>query len=692
MPYHFRSIIASLLIVVCGLKPCKGHAQGQAPIRLITLDPGHFHAALVQKTMYGDIDPIVHVYAPAGPDVQSHLDKIAAYNSREKDPTHWVEKLYTGNDFLQKMIGDKAGNTVILAGNNLEKTSYILQSLQAGFHVLGDKPMVIDDHAFTSLLRAFDTAAAHKTILYDIMTERYEITCILQRELAMDNGIFGTLEKGSPSNPAVIGESAHRWYKYVSGNVLTRPAWSFDVSQQGEGIVDVMTHLVDLVQWECFPDQVLDYKKDVTVNSARHWTTDLTLSQFKTLTKENSFPGYLKKNLTQDTILKVYANGQIDYRLRGVYVRTTATWTYKGPTGADDTYCSLVRGSKANLIIRQGEEQQYHSTLYIEPVKGDAAYEQTLTKQFARLQNKYPGLSLKKEGTRWEVIIPDSYKEGHEAHFGRVTEKFLGFVKNNNMPAWEVPGIIAKYYTTTKGLELARLADSPIALKARFGDTNPLPADTLVAQVTTHLNGSTRDLSLLNARVLTLNAGEGLRAGTTDADELIIIKDGSLSISSGDTKKTLGPGGIALLAAGDGSSLSNTNAAACNYFILFFKSRSSLDRKRAGPPVFLDWSDMPMKTTDKGESRQIFNQPVAWLSKIDMHATTLNEGQISHPPHTHRNEEIILMRSGNVQMYIGGKYYPARAGDIVFLTSGTPHNLENKTKGRCEYFALQWQQ
>jgi quercetin dioxygenase-like cupin family protein/predicted dehydrogenase len=698
MPYHFRSITVCLFIFTffgASLTTCQGQGQIQAPIRLITLDPGHFHAALVQKSMYGDIDPVVHVYAPAGPDVQSHLDKINAYNSREKDPTHWVEKLYTGNDFLQKMISDKAGNTVILAGNNLQKTSYILQSLQAGFHVLGDKPMVIDDLAFTSLLQAFDTAAAHRTILYDIMTERYEITSILQRELAMDQAVFGTLEKGSPSNPAVVGESIHRWYKYVSGNVLTRPAWFFDVAQQGEGIVDVMTHLVDLVQWECFPDQVLDYKKDVTVNSARHWTTDLTLSQFKTLTRLNGFPDYLKAHLVQDSILKVYANGQIDYQLRGVYVRTTATWTYKAPAGADDTYSSLLRGSKASLIIRQDAEQQYHSTLYVEPVNGDAAYEQTLTQQFARLQNKYPGISLKKEGMRWEVIIPDSYKEGHEAHFARVTEKFLGFVKNNNMPAWEVPGIIAKYYTTTKGLELARLSDSPSAMNVLPADTNALPADTLVAQVATQLNGSTRDLSLLNARVLSLTAGRSAPAETPDADVLIIIKDGNLSVSSGDTKKILGPGGIALIAAGDRSRLSNTSAAACNFYVLSFKSRSSPDReraKRAGPPIFLDWPEMQMKTTEKGESRQIFNRPVAWLNKIDMHATTLNEGQVSHPPHTHRNEEIILIRSGNVQMYIGGKYYPAKAGDIVFLTSGTPHALENKTRGRCEYFALQWQQ
>jgi predicted dehydrogenase len=435
------------------------------PVRLITLDPGHFHAALVQKSMYADIDSVVSVYAPAGPDVQSHLDKINAYNTRPKDPTHWVEHVYTGPDYLQKMIADKAGNTVILAGNNREKTTYIIQSLQAGFNVLGDKPMVIDDSAFGLLRQAFDTAAAHRHILYDIMTERYEITSILQRELAALPAVYGTQEKGSPAHPGIVASSVHRWYKYVSGNALTRPAWFFDVSQQGEGIVDVMTHLVDLVQWAAFPDQTLDYTKDIRVDGARHWTTDLPLSQFKTITKLDTFPDFLKNELPstaattsrpQDTILKVYANGEIDYRLKGVYVRTTATWTYKAPTGADDTYASAMRGSKASLLIVQDSAQQYHSTLYIEPVSKDPSYERTLTTGFAALQAKYPGIALKKEGTRWEVVIPDSYKEGHEAHFARVTEKFLEYVKNNDMPAWEVPNMIAKYYTTTKGLALAR--------------------------------------------------------------------------------------------------------------------------------------------------------------------------------------------------------------------------------------------
>ena len=427
-------------------------------IRLVTLDPGHFHAALVQKSMYPDVDSNVYVYAPPGPDVKTYLGIISTYNTREKDPTRWNEHVYTGDGYMQQMIDDKKGNTVVLAGNNREKTTYIQRSLEAGFNVLADKPMVIDEQAFGRLRQAFDTAAARNLILYDIMTERYEITSILQRELAALPLVYGNQEKGDPSNPGIVASSVHRWYKSVSGRALTRPAWFFDIAQQGEGIVDVMTHLVDLVQWGCLPDQTLDYTKDVKVDDARHWTTDLTRTQFKTITGLDQFPDFLKKyaDHARDTVLKIYANGEIDYRLKGVCVKATATWTYDAPAGGGDTYYSLMRGTKSNLIILQGAEQHYQPTLLIQPATADSTFGQTLTTQFATLQAKYPGISLERQGPRWEVIIPDHYKEGHEAHFARVTAKFLSFIKDHDMAAWEVPNMIAKYYTTTKGLELAK--------------------------------------------------------------------------------------------------------------------------------------------------------------------------------------------------------------------------------------------
>jgi len=425
------------------------------PVRLITVDPGHFHAALVQKVMYEDVDSSVHVYAPAGSDLQLHLDRINGYNTRSENPTQWTEEVYTGNDFFEKMIEEKKGNVVVLAGNNQKKTEYILTSLQNGFSVLADKPMVIDSKGFDQLKQAFDEAEKNKVLLYDIMTERFEITTVLQRELSRMPEVFGELEKGTPENPAITKESVHHFYKYVSGSVLTRPAWFLDASQQGEGIVDVMTHLVDLVQWECFPEQVIDYQKEIRVNSARRWPTDITLSEFKAITKLDSFPDFFANTITQDSLLHVYSNGEINYTIRGVHARTSVIWKYKAPEGTTDTHASIMRGTLANLAIRQGVEEQYKPVLYIEPIQQNENFEGTLIENLKKIQSSYPGVELKKSAKGWEVVIPEKYKEGHESHFARVTEKFLEYLKEGNMPSWEVPNMIAKYYTTTTGLEVA---------------------------------------------------------------------------------------------------------------------------------------------------------------------------------------------------------------------------------------------
>lgn len=447
-------------IAGCTNSPQNENSKNQQ-IKLITLDPGHFHAALVQKSMYDNVDSVVYVYAPQGTDVQLHLEKIDSYNKRPEDPTHWKEEVYLGDDFIDKMLAEKKGNVVVLAGNNQKKTEYIKRSVEAGFNVLADKPMAIDLQSFEELKNAFSVATEKNLLLYDIMTERYEITSMLQKEFSMIPEVFGTLEEGTPDNPAVTKESTHHFYKYVSGSVLTRPAWFMDVAQEGEGIVDVTTHLVDLIQWECFPDQIIDYKNDIKVNTARRWSTDITLSQFNAVTKLNAFPDYLNKYVSQDSILKVFSNGEINYKLRNVHAKVSVKWAYKAPEGTGDTHYSIMRGTRANLIIRQGAEQKYKPALYIEPVNlKDGQYDRQLAVKLQIIQKKYPGIELKKVNKGWEVIVPEKYKEGHEAHFARVTEKFLEYLKNGNLPAWEVPNMIAKYYTTTQGLEMARKAGS----------------------------------------------------------------------------------------------------------------------------------------------------------------------------------------------------------------------------------------
>src|SRR4030095_16429298 len=186
------------LIVMGGCTSTEqSNSSNTSIVKLITLDPGHFHAALVQKSMYPGVDSLVYVYAPAGPDLQLHIDRINGYNNRTEDPTKWKEEVYTGNDFMEKMLSEKKGNIIVMSGNNRKKTEYILQAIEKGFNVLADKPMAIDTKNFELLKKAFAAAEKNNVLLYDIMTERYEITTMLQREFSRLPEVFGQLEKGT---------------------------------------------------------------------------------------------------------------------------------------------------------------------------------------------------------------------------------------------------------------------------------------------------------------------------------------------------------------------------------------------------------------------------------------------------------------------------------------------------------------
>ncbi len=426
-------------------------------VKLMTLDPGHFHAALVQKTMYEMVSPEVNIYAPEGAELQGHLRLIESYNNRTDNPTAWETRIYTGSDYLEKMLSEKPGNVVVLAGNNAKKTDYILASVNAGINVLADKPMVINPDGFPKLEKAFNVAKEKGIMLYDIMTERYEITTILQRELAHTPDVFGSLLEGSLEEPAVTKESIHHFSKQVSGRPLVRPVWYFDVEQQGEGMVDVTTHLVDLIQWEAFPDEVLK-KEDVEIISARRWTTDLTLEMFSKVTQMNEFPGFLEKDI-ENGVLKVYSNGEINYRLKGIHAKVSVIWDFEAPQGSGDTHYSIMRGSKSNLIIKQGKEENFIPSLYVEASEKEDLKTFTASLEKAVHQDLdalYPGIRLNKLQDRlWEVQIPAIHREGHEAHFGQVTEKYLRYLASGQMPEWEVPNMIVKYYTTTEGMKAA---------------------------------------------------------------------------------------------------------------------------------------------------------------------------------------------------------------------------------------------
>jgi predicted dehydrogenase len=427
-------------------------------VRLMTVDPGHFHAALVHGEMYPEVAPRVDVFAPVGPDLVAHLHRLAAFNRRSERPTSWDWEIHAAPDYFERMLRDRPGTAVVFSGRNRAKIDQIVASVRAGLNVLADKPWVLSSTDLPKLETALAEADERGIVAYDIMTERFEATHSLQRALVNDEPTFGQILPGSSGDPAVYMESVHYLKKMVAGAPNIRPPWFFNTPDQGEGLNDVGTHLVDLVQWTLFPDQAIDAASDVEVIDAQRWPTLISEADFRSVTNAPRFPDELMNSVV-DGRLEYYCNTLVSYMLRGIYTRLNVIWDWEPVDTPGDTHFAYYQGSRSRIEVRQREADAFRPELYVIPAR-DASMPDILAAveaKVASLQADYPGIRVEERGSEIHVVIPDALRVGHEAHFAQVTTSFLTYLGDRTqLPAWERPNMLAKYYVTTHGTELSR--------------------------------------------------------------------------------------------------------------------------------------------------------------------------------------------------------------------------------------------
>jgi predicted dehydrogenase len=442
----------------CRVEPTRRMTDPMSEVRLVIVDPGHFHSALIQKDMYPQVSARVSVYSPLTPELSDYLNRVVLFNTRKESPTRWELDIHTGKGFFERMISERKGNVAVFAGRNREKIGRIVRSIEAGYNVLADKPWIITSADLPKLASALDLAEQKGLVGYDIMTERYEITSILQKELVNDPGVFGQLVQGSEAEPGISAMSIHHLMKQVSGVPLRRPAWFFNIEESGEGLADVGTHVVDLVQWTAFPGEQMDSRKDVRMLNARRWPTKISKTQFAQVTGETDFTADLGQ-WVKDGQLEYYCNNSVAYTVRGVNVKLEILWNWEAPSGSGDVYQATFRGTKAAIEIRQGREERFRPELYILPVTAESreALLAALKKKLDAMQKDWPGVDMGVQGGRAHIIIPEKYRVGHEAHFVQVTRAFLAYLGNpKSLPAWEKSNMLVKYYIAAKGVELSR--------------------------------------------------------------------------------------------------------------------------------------------------------------------------------------------------------------------------------------------
>jgi hypothetical protein len=419
---------------------------------LVVVDPGHFHAALVQREMYPGLSPLVRVHAPLGPDLIDYLGRIARYNRRPHAPTDWRLEVHAGPDFLDRMRDEPPGGIAIFSGRNRGKIERIAAALEAGLHVLADKPAIIEPTDLPRLDAALALASERRLVVVDMMTGRHNTLLRVLQELRSDPDLFGDPVPGTRDEPGVSLSGTHYLCKVVAGMPNPRPAWYFDVTEQGEGLSDTGVHLVDRVHETLFPEQPLDWQQDIEILAASRWPTSVNLAQFRELTGEGGWPDYLSSWIRGDA-LEYFCNGQVDYRVRGIHVRLEVRWDWQAERG-DDTHHALYRGTNCLLAVRQGPAERFRPELYVLP---DADVGEALKRRIAALPPSYPGIAVESLGPEWRIAIPDALRIGHDAAFAAFTRRFLGYVAEPaSLPVRERPGLLAKYRVTTGAVALSR--------------------------------------------------------------------------------------------------------------------------------------------------------------------------------------------------------------------------------------------
>ncbi|HMC59521.1 MAG TPA: putative oxidoreductase C-terminal domain-containing protein, partial [Candidatus Solibacter sp.] len=185
------------------------------------------------------------------------------------------------------------------------------------------------------------------------------------------------------------------------------------------------------------------YRSEIRMLAASRWPTSMTAEQFRQVTGE---PG---------DGLDYYCNTSVTYALRGIHTKLDVLWRWEAPEGAGDTHYAVFRGSKSRVEVRQGKEENYRPELYVVP--NDPSVAEALRGKIGALAKQYPGVGLDERGGQIRVTIPERYRVGHEAHFAQVTNRFFEYLKRpGTLPAWENPNMLAKYYVSTKGVELSR--------------------------------------------------------------------------------------------------------------------------------------------------------------------------------------------------------------------------------------------
>src|SRR5580704_13964348 len=83
-----------------------------------------------------------------------------------------------------------------------------------------------------------------------------------------------------------------------------------------------------------------------------------------------------------------------------------------------------------------------------------------------------------------------------------------------------------------------------------------------------------------------------------------------------------------------------------------------------------------------------FNGPTEQLAALAAGFVTLEPGAQPHPPHSHPEEEIMIVGEGTGEFFLDGVTAPVKLGDMIFAEANVLHGVKNTSNARMTFYFI----
>jgi quercetin dioxygenase-like cupin family protein len=192
----------------------------------------------------------------------------------------------------------------------------------------------------------------------------------------------------------------------------------------------------------------------------------------------------------------------------------------------------------------------------------------------------------------------------------------------------------------------------------------------------------------LEVHITTLNPGmESHPVHRHPWEEILLVKDGDFEVSVNGHKQHAGPGAMVFLAANDPHNARNSGDKPATYYVINFvtdlshaaTAKSAAEQAVPGKLAssVLDCNHLPTTPTPTGSRVVCVNSPTLTFLGLESHITTLNAGQQTAANIIDANDEIVVIKSGQVEVTVNGIASRMNAGSLLYWAPNDKRTLRN---------------